>query len=73
MFTKKSKIKTVVILTTALVLVSGFALATTKEKEPSSGGVQPVVSGQVKSWDISDDGLEYTFHLGKNVKFHNGK
>jgi len=23
-------------------------------------------------WDVSDDGLTYTFHLVKNAKFHNG-
>jgi ABC-type transport system substrate-binding protein len=25
-----------------------------------------------KSWDVSDDGLVYTFHLQEGVKFHNG-
>ena len=31
-----------------------------------------VVSGLAKSWDISDDGLVYTFHLNDGVKFHDG-
>ena len=29
--------------------------------------------GLAESWDISDDGLTYTFHLRDDVTFHNGK
>lgn len=31
-----------------------------------------VVPGLAKSWEISDDGLEYTFELRQGVTFHNG-
>ena len=34
---------------------------------------EPVLKpGLATSWDISDDGLVYTFHLREGVKFHNG-
>lgn len=33
------------------------------------GTVSPSLA---KSWDISDDGLVYTFHLRENVSFHSG-
>jgi peptide/nickel transport system substrate-binding protein len=36
----------------------------------SKGEVDPDLA---KSWDISDDGLVYTFYLRKGIKFHNGK
>jgi len=32
-----------------------------------------VVPAIAKSWDISADGTVYTFHLRKDVRFHNGK
>ena len=32
-----------------------------------------VVPAIAESWDISDDGLVYTFHLRDDVAFHNGK
>ena len=32
-------------------------------------GTTEIVPGLAKSWDISDDGLEYVFHLRSGVKF----
>ena len=32
-----------------------------------------LIPGLAESWDISDDGLTYTFHLRDDVTFHNGK
>ncbi len=35
-------------------------------------GQSELVPGLAERWEISDDGLVYTFHLRPNVKFHNG-
>jgi ABC-type transport system substrate-binding protein len=36
-------------------------------------GKPQLVPGLAESWDISDDGLVYTFHLAEGVKFSNGE
>ncbi len=38
-------------------------------KLDETGSIQPLLA---ESWELSDDGLEYTFQLRKGVKFHNG-
>ena len=36
------------------------------------GDTTDILPGLAKSWEISSDGLVYTFHLQRGVKFHDG-
>ena len=42
------------------------------ECETNEAGEAVLVPGLAKSWEVSDDGLVYTFHLEQGVKFQNG-
>jgi peptide/nickel transport system substrate-binding protein/oligopeptide transport system substrate-binding protein len=42
------------------------------ECDTNDAGEAELVPGLAKSWDVSDDGLTYTFHLQEGVKFQNG-
>lgn len=42
------------------------------EAETVSPGQSELVPGLAEAWDVSADGLVYTFHLRQGVKFHNG-
>lgn len=42
------------------------------EIEVDEDGNSKIVPSLAESWDITPDGLEYTFHLRQGVKFHNG-
>lgn len=52
------------VATVSLAMTEGL-VRTTSDKD--------VVPSLAESWDISDDGLEYTFHLREGVTWHDGE
>ena len=60
----------------AVIIVEVFGgLVTFEAQNPTNIKDQQlvIVGDLAESWDISDGGRTYTFHLRKNAKFHNGK
>jgi peptide/nickel transport system substrate-binding protein len=53
---------------TGMIFEGLVGLDLTKPDAPAAV-IKPALA---KSWDISDDGLVYTFHLREGVKFHDG-
>ena len=53
--------------TSATILVEVFGGLVTIDPQLN------IVPDLAESWDISPDGMTYTFHLRKDAKFHNGK
>jgi ABC-type transport system substrate-binding protein len=52
---------------------SGFVMATVYDSLVRyKTGTTEVVPGLAEKWDVSADGLTYTFHLRKGVTFHDG-
>lgn len=46
------------------------SLCEIKVAEDGTSSIEPCLA---EKWDVSQDGLEYTFYLKKGVKFHNGE
>ena len=60
----------------AVIVVEVFGgLVTIEPQNPTNIKDQQleIVGDLAESWEISDGGRTYTFHLRKNAKFHNGK
>ena len=60
----------------AVIIVEVFGgLVTIEPQNPTNIKDQQleIVGDLAETWDISDGGRTYTFHLRKNAKFHNGK
>ena len=51
---------------------SGGAWSLLVEFDPTTPDHFDIRPDLAKSWDVSDDGLTWTFHLNENVKYHDG-
>ena len=59
--------------TTADYILMMNCMDTLVRTETNAAGENVTVPSVAESWEVSDDGLTYSFHLRDDVKFHNGE
>ena len=59
--------------TTADYILMMNCMDTLVRTETNAAGENVTVPSVAESWEISEDGLVYSFHLRNDVKFHNGE
>lgn len=62
-----------VMMTTGDYMIPLNIYDTLVECDVDDNGVSIIAGALAESWDISEDGKDYTFHLRHGVKFHNGE
>lgn len=60
-------------MTTGDYTVASNIMDNLVEIKKTDDGASEIVPALAESWEVSDDGLVYTFHLRQGVKFHNGE
>jgi peptide/nickel transport system substrate-binding protein len=55
-----------------LEIIAPYILPNIQDKLVEINGEYDIIPGLARSWEISPDGLRYTFHLAESVRWHDG-